>query len=35
MSLLSSDGYIEIGFPFTFYRTFPGKSFDCKETGFY
>jgi len=30
----SSDGYNEIGFPFTFYRTFSGKCFDCKETGF-
>ncbi len=30
----SSDGYNEIGFPFTFYRSFSGKCFDCKETGF-
>ena len=31
----SSDGYNEIGFPFTFYRTFSGKCFDCNETGFF
>lgn len=30
----SSDGYNEIGVPFAFYRTFSGKCFDCKETGF-
>lgn len=28
------DGYNEIGFPFVFYRTFSGKCFDCKQTGF-
>ena len=30
----SSDGYNEIGFPLVFYRSFSGKCFDCKETGF-
>lgn len=29
-----NDGYNEIGFPFTFYRSFSGKCFDCKEVGF-
>jgi hypothetical protein len=29
----SSDGYNEIGFPFTFYRSFSGKCFNCKVLG--
>lgn len=29
----ASDGFTEVGFPFTFYRGFSGKYFDCPETG--
>ena len=30
----ASDGYNEIGFPFTFYRVIGGKCIECKEAGF-
>jgi len=32
---LASDGFLEVGFPFVFYREFNGKCFDCEfEQGF-
>lgn len=32
---LASDGFLEIGFPFVFYRDYHGKIFDCQvELGF-
>lgn len=29
----ASDGINQMGFPFTFYRSFSGKCFKCSETG--
>ena len=28
----ASDGFTAVGFPYTFYRGFSGKCFDCPET---